>query len=350
MSDMRQTVENRVAALLQDGQAAARAGQKPKARREFRTALIFDPANVTALLWMAWLSDDPRASLAYVARALACAPHNPRAHAALRWARRRVISPVPAKPPPRSTPAAPAPRHRWSRPVAIVALGLFLVVLISGALAWSLPADLPALAALASTLSPAATTVASPTPSHIPTSTLTPTHTPTLTPTHAPTLTPTPTPTPTSTSTPSHTPTVTPHPVLPTAPPLPPPATLSPSSVHGDVRWIDVDLTHQTLTAYVGQTPVRTTLISTGLPRTPTPAGLYRIYLKLRYDDMSGPGYYLPNVPYTMYFYRGYGLHGTYWHSNFGHPMSHGCVNLPTSEAEWLFTWAEVGTLVSVHY
>ncbi len=149
---------------------------------------------------------------------------------------------------------------------------------------------------------------------------------------------------------PTLTPTLTPRPVLPTAPPLPSPATLSPLSVHGNVRWIDVDLTHQTLTAYEGQTVVRTTLVSTGLPRTPTPVGLYRIWIKLRYDDMSGPGYYLPNVPYVMYFYRSYSLHGTYWHSNFGHPMSHGCVNLPTSEAEWLFNWAEVGTLVNIHY
>lgn len=111
-----------------------------------------------------------------------------------------------------------------------------------------------------------------------------------------------------------------------------------------------MDLTQQTLTAYVGQTAVRTTFVSTGLPRTPTPAGQYRIWTKLRYDDMSGPGYYLRNVPYVMYFHRGYGLHGTYWHNNFGHPMSHGCVNLPTPEAEWLFNWAEVGTLVNIHY
>lgn len=47
---------------------------------------------------------------------------------------------------------------------------------------------------------------------------------------------------------------------------------------------------------------------------------------------MTGPGYDLPNVPYTMYFYQGYGLHGTYWHNNFGTPMSHGCVNMPTPE------------------
>ena len=122
------------------------------------------------------------------------------------------------------------------------------------------------------------------------------------------------------------------------------------SSLGGNVRWIDVDLSRQTLTAYEGQTPVRSTLVSTGLPNTPTPVGRYKIYIKLRYDDMSGPGYYLHDVPYTMYFHRGYGIHGTYWHSNFGHPMSHGCINLPTPEAGWLFQWASVGTLVNIHY
>jgi LysM repeat protein len=116
-----------------------------------------------------------------------------------------------------------------------------------------------------------------------------------------------------------------------------------------EARWIDVDLSEQRVTAYEGQTPVRTTLVSTGLPRTPTPEGQFRIWIKLRYDDMAGPGYYLEDVPYVMYFYQGYGLHGVFWHGNFGHPMSHGCVNLPTPEAEWLFNWAELGTLVNVH-
>ena len=308
--------------------------------------LALNPANVTALLWMAWLSDDPRVSLAYVARALDCDPHNPHAHAALRWARRRVTSPTPLSPAPPSTPAAPAYRHGWGRLAAVAAVGLLGIIIVGGALVWPLLGDLPVLvvAALAPTLSPTATVTATSTS----TSTSTPTHIPTSTPTHTPTSTSTPTSTPTPTST--FTPTLTSSPVLPTAPPLPSPAPLSPSSVHGNVRWIDVDLSSQTLTAYEGQTAVRTTLVSTGLPRTPTPVGLYRIWIKLRYDAMSGPGYYLPNVPYTMYFYRGYGLHGTYWHSNFGHPMSHGCVNLPTPEAEWLFNWAEVGTLVNVHW
>jgi len=128
------------------------------------------------------------------------------------------------------------------------------------------------------------------------------------------------------------------------------PAPSAPPSAPTGGRWIDVDLSAQRLTAYVGNTPVRSTLVSTGLPRTPTPTGRYRIYVKYVSTLMSGPGYYLPNVPYTMYFYRGYSLHGTYWHSNFGRPMSHGCINLPTPEARWLFNWASVGTLVNIHY
>jgi lipoprotein-anchoring transpeptidase ErfK/SrfK len=127
------------------------------------------------------------------------------------------------------------------------------------------------------------------------------------------------------------------------APPAPP-------SVPTSGRWIDVNLSAQRVTAYQGGTAVRSTLCSTGLSGTPTPAGQFRIYVKYASTLMTGPGYYLPNVPYTMYFYRGYGLHGTYWHSNFGRPMSHGCINLPTSEAQWLFNWASVGTLVNIHY
>jgi lipoprotein-anchoring transpeptidase ErfK/SrfK len=355
MARRRPTMEDRAAALLRDGQAAARAGQRATARRKFRMVLMFDPANVAALLWLAWLSADPRASLAYVARALACDPANPRAHAALRWARRRAISsPAPQEPPSPPSPTPPVSRGRWGRPWVAVALGLLIVVL-GGVLAWFLLRDLPVLAARAAISSPAATVTANPSPSPNPSRTPTPIKPPTLTATPSPTLPHTPPPTqpfPTETprSTPTFTSTITSRPVPPTAPPLPPQATLAPLSVPSNVRWIDVDLTHQVLTAYVGRTPVHTTLVSTGLPRTPTPAGQYRIWTKLRSDDMSGPSYYLRNVPYVMYFYRGYGLHGTYWHDNFGHPMSHGCVNLPTPEAEWLFNWAEVGTLVNIHY
>jgi hypothetical protein len=49
--------------------------------------------------------------------------------------------------------------------------------------------------------------------------------------------------------------------------------------------------------------------------------------------------YYLPNVPFAMFFYGDFGIHGAYWHTNFGNRMSHGCVNAPTSVAEKLFYW-----------
>jgi lipoprotein-anchoring transpeptidase ErfK/SrfK len=115
-------------------------------------------------------------------------------------------------------------------------------------------------------------------------------------------------------------------------------------------RWIDVDLTNQYVYAYEGDVVVNSFIVSTGTWRTPTVTGQYKIYVKYRSAKMSGPGYYLPNVPYIMYFYKGYGLHGTYWHNNFGTPMSHGCVNLRTDDAAWLYEWASVGTLVNVHY
>lgn len=115
-------------------------------------------------------------------------------------------------------------------------------------------------------------------------------------------------------------------------------------------RWIDVDLTNQMVYAYEGNTIVNSFLVSTGLPNTPTVTGQYYIYIKLRQTDMYGPGYYLPDVPFVMYFFEGYGFHGTYWHNNFGTPMSRGCVNMRIPEAEWLFDFASVGTLVNIHY
>ncbi len=116
-----------------------------------------------------------------------------------------------------------------------------------------------------------------------------------------------------------------------------------------DGRWVEVDLTHQKVRAYETDKIVNEFLVSTGTAAHPTVKGSFHIYIKNRYADMRGPGYYLPNVPYTMYFYQSYGLHGTYWHHNFGTPMSHGCVNLKTDDAAWLFSWASLGTLVYVH-
>ncbi len=49
------------------------------------------------------------------------------------------------------------------------------------------------------------------------------------------------------------------------------------------------------------------------------------------------------------HFYKGYGLHGTYWHNNFGYPMSHGCINLRIDDAGWIYNWAVVGTVINIH-
>jgi LysM repeat protein len=122
------------------------------------------------------------------------------------------------------------------------------------------------------------------------------------------------------------------------------------SGASGGTKWIDVNLSTQTVTAYAGNTAVYRSLASTGTWQTPTVVGTFHIYAKYGSTRMSGPGYDMPNVPYVMFFYRGYSLHGTYWHSNFGTPMSHGCVNLPTSAAQWIYNWAPNGTKVVTHY
>ena len=176
------------------------------------------------------------------------------------------------------------------------------------------------------------------------TPTFTPTNTPTATPT--PTFTPTATPTNTPTSTPTATPTFTntPRPTLDAQE-----GYILPDEISGNTRWIDIDLSQQMVYAYEGSSLVNSFIVSTGTYLHPTVTGQYHIYVKYRYADMSGPGYYLPDVPYVMYFYRGYGIHGTYWHNNFGTPMSHGCVNFRTDEAAWIYDWASVGTLVNIH-
>ncbi len=114
-------------------------------------------------------------------------------------------------------------------------------------------------------------------------------------------------------------------------------------------HWIDVDLSQQRLYAYAGDTLMNSFIVSTGTWQTPTVTGKYNVWIKLRSTTMTGPGYYLPDVPFVMYFYKGYGIHGTYWHNNFGTPMSHGCVNLTIPDAKWLYNFSSVGTVVNVH-
>lgn len=117
-------------------------------------------------------------------------------------------------------------------------------------------------------------------------------------------------------------------------------------------KRIEIDLTNQRLYAFSGDQKIYDFAVSSG-KWSLTPTGNFHIWIKLRYTLMTGGTkllgtyYYLPNVPYVMFFYndetpqwKGYGIHGAYWHNNFGHPMSHGCINMKPEEAELLYYWA----------
>ena len=114
-------------------------------------------------------------------------------------------------------------------------------------------------------------------------------------------------------------------------------------------RWIEVRLDEQQILAWEGDRLVYTAPISSGLESTPTREGAFEIQSMHIVSRMRGNGYDVPDVPYTMYYSGDYALHGAYWHQNFGTPMSHGCINLPLDAADWLFSWAHVGTPVLVH-
>ncbi len=134
-----------------------------------------------------------------------------------------------------------------------------------------------------------------------------------------------------------------------------PPAPPTPLSDPNAERWIEVNLSWQYLIAWQGDVSVLESYVSTGKAGFETPTGNFSILSKLELQDMEGTiggeYYNVPGVPWVMYFTEyGHALHGTYWHDNFGTPMSHGCVNLPLGVAEWLYYWASIGTRVAIHY
>lgn len=113
-------------------------------------------------------------------------------------------------------------------------------------------------------------------------------------------------------------------------------------------RSIVVKVSEQRIYAYQDGHLVHSSLMSSGREGHDTVRGDFHIYVKYESTRMTGPDYDLPNVPWTMYFYQGYGIHGAYWHNSFGREMSHGCVNLETSEAKWFYDFAPIGTLVRI--
>jgi hypothetical protein len=127
-------------------------------------------------------------------------------------------------------------------------------------------------------------------------------------------------------------------------------------------RWIDVDLTEPAmLVAYDGGTPVLTTLTIHGAGPRPTPTGVFTIIRRVANETMNsdtigiprfGPGgYYLTNVLFTQYFTGdGASLHYNYWSGNWGYAASHGCLGLTYADSSFLWSWAGLGTPVSIHY
>lgn len=130
--------------------------------------------------------------------------------------------------------------------------------------------------------------------------------------------------------------------------PTPPPGVLN-------NRWIEINLFEQTLTVYDKGQMVFATMVSSGVPPFYTRPGLFQIFKKKPTEIMSGAFeadrsdyYYLEDVPWTMYYDEARAIHGAYWHTLFGYPRSHGCVNISIGDSHWLFDWANEGEWVFV--
>lgn len=133
-------------------------------------------------------------------------------------------------------------------------------------------------------------------------------------------------------------------------------APISPN-VAWEKKRVEVSIQNQTLTAYENDQIVMHTKISSGIPGlapgpkgipSETPKGTFNVMSKMPSKHMGDgnitndlEAYELPGVPWVTFFHEnGVALHGTFWHNNFGTVMSHGCVNMRTAEAKWIFRWA----------
>lgn len=132
--------------------------------------------------------------------------------------------------------------------------------------------------------------------------------------------------------------------VTPIEQPVPPTTFDIPEIVKSGEYWIDVDISKETLTLFEYDKPIFATYVSTGTSGNPTVTGTYQVWYKLLKTRMQGgppaaDHYYdLPNVPWVMFYYRGFSIHGTYWHDKFGTPQSAGCTNVTNGDAEFIFS------------
>jgi lipoprotein-anchoring transpeptidase ErfK/SrfK len=121
-------------------------------------------------------------------------------------------------------------------------------------------------------------------------------------------------------------------------------------------HWAEVDLTKQTAYFYEGSKLVRTCIISSGTAKHRTRVGNFKVWLKVRKQNMKGGSkkddtyYFTPNVEWISYFDREIAFHYAYWHNNFGHPMSHGCINMNEEDAIFSYEYLQNEDRVIVHY
>ena len=324
-------------ALIEDAKAALQRGDRTLSRRITQKYVKEHPNDVEGWLILGGLSD-PKGSLAYLQKAQDLAPDDLRVKKALEWAQKRSMYAHAA-----ISNEQPHETHRMGNPDTFKVEPAVVVKTRQSIWVWTLAVVLVltflffGLDLIPNHFVRAAEKARLFDDQNLVKPSLTPTvtNTPTLTPTNTPTST-------------SIVPKTTQLPMNSLAPLLsehPSP----PEDIDDNDRWIDVDLSDQRLYAYEGQNIVRSFLVSTGTWQTPTPVGRYAVWIKLRYAEMSGPGYYWPAVPYTMYFYGSYGIHAAFWHNNFGTPMSAGCVNMITEEAGWLYNWSHLGIPVIIH-
>jgi hypothetical protein len=122
-------------------------------------------------------------------------------------------------------------------------------------------------------------------------------------------------------------------------------------------KWIDVHLTQQLLVAYEGHTPVRTIVVTTGMPGWETPPGWFAINNRVANETMESGSigaeefFKLEDVLFTQYFTdRGHALHFAWWRTpeTIGRPGSHGCLNMLLDDSRFLWDWATIGTPVIV--
>lgn len=135
---------------------------------------------------------------------------------------------------------------------------------------------------------------------------------------------------------------------IPTPTPIPTPVPVLPNTS----KHIIVTLKTQTLQYFEGDRLIGEFKISSGIRGMPTPTGEFTVLAKKPVVHYKGETYNFPNTKWNLMFKANvplnYYIHGAYWHNNFGHPMSHGCVNVSYVNMEPLYNWAEVGTRITI--